>query len=138
MDYKELLEKAKEASKNTYSPYSKFPVGACVVTPSGKTFIGTNVENASFGATICAERSAIMNMVVNGEREIEAIAIYGPKMKMCAPCGICRQVIAEFKLKMVQQILSLKAKTENQKLSLLMKFYLWALNYRKCLSLNLL
>ncbi len=99
MDYKELLEKAKEASKNTYSPYSKFPVGACVVTPSGKTFIGTNVENASFGATICAERSAIMNMVVNGEREIEAIAIYGPKMKMCAPCGICRQVIAEFKLK---------------------------------------
>ena len=99
MDYKELLEKAKEASKNTYSPYSKFPVGACVVTPSGNTFIGTNVENASFGATICAERSAIMNMVVNGEREIEAIAIYGPKMKMCAPCGICRQVIAEFKLK---------------------------------------
>lgn len=99
MDYKELLEKAKEASKNTYSPYSKFPVGACVVTPSGRTFIGTNVENASFGATICAERSAIMNMVVNGEREIEAIAIYGPKMKMCAPCGICRQVIAEFKLK---------------------------------------
>ena len=99
MDYKELLEKAKEASKNTYSPYSKFPVGACVVTPSGKTFIGTNVENASFGATICAERSAIMNMVVNGEREIEAIAIYGPKMKMCAPCGICIQVIAEFKLK---------------------------------------
>ena len=99
MDYKELLEKAKEASKNTYSPYSKFSVGACVVTPSGKTFIGTNVENASFGATICAERSAIMNMVVNGEREIEAIAIYGPKMKMCAPCGICRQVIAEFKLK---------------------------------------
>lgn len=99
MDYKELLEKAKEASKNTYSPYSKFPVGACVVTPSGKTFIGTNVENASFGATICAERSAIMNMVVNGEREIEAIAIYGPKMKMCTPCGICRQVIAEFKLK---------------------------------------
>ncbi len=99
MDYKELLEKAKEASKNTYSPYSKFPVGACVVTPSGKTFIGANVENASFGATICAERSAIMNMVVNGEREIEAIAIYGPKMKMCAPCGICRQVIAEFKLK---------------------------------------
>ena len=99
MDYKELLEKAKEASKNTYSPYSNFPVVACLVTPSGKTFVGTNVENASFGATICAERSAIMNMVVNGEREIETIAIYGPKMKMCAPCGICRQVIAEFKLK---------------------------------------
>lgn len=99
MDYKELLEKAKEASKNTYSPYSNFPVGACLVTPNGKTFVGTNVENASYGAGICAERSAIMNMVVNGEREIEAIAIYGPKMKMCAPCGICRQVIAEFKLK---------------------------------------
>ena len=57
MDYQNLLEKAKEVSKNSYSPYSKFPVGACVLAESGKTYIGTNVENASFGATICAERS---------------------------------------------------------------------------------
>jgi len=99
MTYEDLMEKAKEASKNSYSPYSKFPVGACLLASSGKTYIGTNVENSSYGATICAERSAIVNAVVNGEREIEAIAIYGQKMKMCAPCGPCRQVIAEFKSK---------------------------------------
>ncbi|MBR1907825.1 cytidine deaminase [bacterium] len=99
MTYEDLMEKAKEASKNSYSPYSNFPVGACLQASSGKTYIGTNVENSSFGATICAERSAIVNAVVNGEREIEAIAIYGAKMKMCAPCGPCRQVIAEFKSK---------------------------------------
>lgn len=99
MTDEELMKKAKEASKNSYSPYSKFPVGACLLASSGKTYIGTNVENASYGATICAERSAIVNAVVNGEREIDAIAIYGQKMKMCAPCGPCRQVIAEFKSK---------------------------------------
>lgn len=97
MNYEELLEKAKKASENSYSPYSKFPVGACVLMESGNTYIGTNVENASFGATICAERSAIVNAIVNGERKIKAIAIYGQKMKKCAPCGPCRQVINEFR-----------------------------------------
>ncbi len=97
MDYNKLMEMAKKASDNSYSPYSKFPVGACVLTESGKTFIGTNVENSSFGATICAERSAIVNAIVNGERKLTAVAIYGPKMKRCAPCGICRQVINDFK-----------------------------------------
>jgi len=97
MDYSELLEKAKKASENSYSPYSHFPVGACVLMESGKTYIGTNVENASYGATICAERSAILNAIVNGERKILAVAIYGPKMKRCAPCGLCRQVIDEFR-----------------------------------------
>ena len=97
MDYKELMVKAKKASENSYSPYSHFPVGACVLMESGKTYIGTNVENASYGATICAERSAILNAIVNGERKIKAVAIYGPKMKRCAPCGLCRQVIDEFR-----------------------------------------
>lgn len=97
MDYKELMEKAKKASENSYSPYSHFPVGACVLMESGKTYIGTNVENASYGATICAERSAILNAIVNGERKIKAVAIYGPKMNRCAPCGLCRQVIDEFR-----------------------------------------
>ena len=97
MDYKELLDKAKKASENSYSPYSQFPVGACVLMESGKTYIGTNVENSSFGATICAERSAICNAIVNGERKITAVAIYGPKMKRCAPCGVCRQVMNDFR-----------------------------------------
>lgn len=97
MDYNELLEKAKEVSKNSYSPYSKFPVGACVLAESGKTYVGVNVENASFGGTICAERNAILNAVANGERKILAVAIFGQKMKRCAPCGICRQFIDEFR-----------------------------------------
>lgn len=97
MNYEELMQKAKEASENSYSPYSNFPVGACLLAESGKTYVGTNVENASYGATICAERSAIVNAVVNGERKIEAIAVYGKKMKNCAPCGPCRQAIYEFK-----------------------------------------
>lgn len=97
MDYDKLMDMAKKASENSYSPYSNFPVGACVLTESGKTYIGTNVENSSFGATICAERSAIVNAIVNGERKLTAVAIYGPKMKRCAPCGICRQVINDFR-----------------------------------------
>ena len=78
MDYNELLEKAKKASENSYSPYSNFPVGACVLMESGKTYIGRNIENSSFGATMCAERSAIVNAIVNGERKITELAIYGP------------------------------------------------------------
>lgn len=97
MDYNKLMDMAKKASENSYSPYSHFPVGACVLTESGKTYIGTNVENSSFGATICAERSAIVNAIVNGERKLTAVAIYGSKMKRCTPCGICRQVINDFR-----------------------------------------
>lgn len=96
MDYKTLLEKAKEASKHAYAPYSEFQVGACVLAGSGKTYIGCNMENASYGLTVCAERNALSNAIVNGEREIHAIAIWAPKMDNCLPCGACRQVIYEF------------------------------------------
>src|SRR5574344_1440131 len=94
--YEELIEKAIEVSKNSYSPYSHFPVGACILCESGKTYTGCNFENASFGLTICAERNAIGNAVANGERKITAIAIYSPNMQDCLPCGACRQVLAEF------------------------------------------
>lgn len=96
MDYNDLLKKAKDASKNAYAPYSKFSVGSCVLTKSGNTYIGCNMENASYGMTICAERNAIANAVTNGDNDIEAIAIYSPNMKNCLPCGACRQVIFEF------------------------------------------
>lgn len=96
MDYNDLLKKAKEASKNAYAPYSKFSVGACVLTKSDQTYIGCNMENASYGMTICAERNALANAIANGENDIEAIAIYSPNMKNCLPCGACRQVIFEF------------------------------------------
>lgn len=93
--YKQLLEFAKQASKNSYSPYSKFKVGAAVLCEDNKVFCGTNVENASYGLSICAERSAIFTAVSNGCKKIKAVAIYN-KNGDVPPCGACRQVIVEF------------------------------------------
>lgn len=92
------MDKAKEASKNSYSPYSKFAVGACVLTENDKIYTGCNFENSSFGLAICAERNAIGSAIADGEKKIKAIAIYSPNMQMCYPCGACRQVIHEFKI----------------------------------------
>jgi cytidine deaminase len=96
MDYEQLMQKAKEASQNAYCAYSKFPAGACILTASGNTYTGCNVENASFGLTVCAERNAAAAAIVNGEREFKAIAIYAQRMENCTPCGACRQVLNEF------------------------------------------
>ena len=93
---KEMKAIAKQASKNAYCPYSKFPVGAAVLTKDGKVFSGCNVENASFGLTICAERNAIFSAVAQGLKDIVAVAIFTPTEKPAAPCGACRQVINEF------------------------------------------
>lgn len=97
MTYEELIKLAEEASKNAYAPYSKFPVGACVLCESGKTYTGCNFENGSFGLTICAERNAVGTAISYGERKIKACAIYSPNMQNCTPCGACRQVLNEFK-----------------------------------------
>ena len=97
--YQELLSEAKRACENSYSPYSKFPVGACVLFESGKKYIGCNVENASYGLSICAERNAISVAISNGEKsKITAIAVYSPKQVKCMPCGACRQWMNEFAL----------------------------------------
>ena len=96
MKYEEMIKLAAEASKNAYVPYSKFPVGACVLAESGKVYIGCNFENSSYGMTICAERNAIGSAIASGERKIRAVAIYSPKKKYCVPCGACRQVMSEF------------------------------------------
>lgn len=97
--YQELLEQAKEISKNTYSPYSDFPVGACVLYENGNKYLGCNVENVSYGLSICAERNAISSAIAQGEKsKIKAIAIYSPKQTKCMPCGACRQWLAEFAL----------------------------------------
>ena len=93
-----LMELAKEASENAYAPFSKFKVGACVLTSSGKTYKGCNFENSSYGLTICAERNAIGTAIADGETKIKAIAIYSPNTDNCMPCGACRQVIHEFKM----------------------------------------
>ena len=97
MDYQELINLAIKASENSYSPYSKFAVGACVLAESGNTYSGCNFENSSFGLTICAERNAVGSAIVAGERKIKAVAIYSPNSEYCYPCGACRQVLNEFK-----------------------------------------
>lgn len=96
MDYSNLMEKAVEVSRNAYVPYSKFSVGACVLSENNKIYTGCNFENGSYGLTICAERNAIGSMISDGEQKIKAIAVYSPDMSNCTPCGACRQVIKEF------------------------------------------
>ena len=92
-----LLQVAMEASKNAYVPYSNFHVGAALECSDGTVFTGCNVENASYGATNCAERTAFFKAVSEGHRDFVRIAVYSPDSKIYAmPCGICRQVMAEF------------------------------------------
>ncbi len=91
-----LILQAKDAMKNAYAPYSRFKVGAAVVTKSGEVFKGCNIENASYGATNCAERTAIFKAISEGCREFEKIAIVASSEDYASPCGICRQVLAEF------------------------------------------
>ena len=100
MNTEELLSKAAKALENSYSPYSQLKVGAALLSKRGKVYTGCNIENASFGATDCAERTAFFKAISEGERQFEAIAITAVnkdgKEETAAPCGICRQVMAEF------------------------------------------
>jgi cytidine deaminase len=92
----ELVDAAKQAYNMAYAPYSKFHVGAAALTSKGTIINGCNVENASYGLTICAERNCISHAVVNGEHDFQMIVIYTEQEKLTPPCGACRQVIAEF------------------------------------------
>ena len=100
MDNRELIKLALEARKNSYSPYSDFKVGAALLTKSGKVYTGCNIENAAFGPTVCAERTALFKAVSEGEQEFVRIAVAGGKNDIpdsyAFPCGVCRQVLAEF------------------------------------------
>lgn len=96
MTDEELLQKAKEAALNAYVPYTEFPVGSAVLTESGHLFVGCNVENASYGSSLCAERAAIAAAVTAGEYDIAKIALYAPKLKRALSCGTCRQWIWQF------------------------------------------
>ncbi|HHU16654.1 MAG TPA: cytidine deaminase [Clostridiales bacterium] len=95
MDYKELYKTAQQAINNAYAPYSHFKVGAALLTKSGEVFTGVNVENATYGATICAERTALVKAASEGYREFDAIAVVSSGGEVY-PCGICRQFIFEF------------------------------------------
>ena len=92
----ELFKQAREASSVAYVPYSHFPVGAALIAKNGLVFQGCNIENASFGLTNCAERTAIFKAVSSGVRDFEMIGIYGETDEPISPCGACRQVLTEF------------------------------------------
>ncbi|MCU6764520.1 cytidine deaminase [Blautia ammoniilytica] len=101
MEFQELIRKALEVRQKAYAPYSDFMVGAALLCKDGRIFTGCNIENASYGATNCAERTAFFKAVSEGYREFTAIAIAGGRkeaqsLEYCAPCGICRQVMSEF------------------------------------------
>lgn len=96
MNTKELLQIAMKAKENSYSPYSRFRVGAALLCQNGKVYSGTNVENASFGGTVCAERIAIFKAISEGEREFDRIAISVDSENLGYPCGLCLQVMTEF------------------------------------------
>ncbi|MDY4920921.1 MAG: cytidine deaminase [Phascolarctobacterium sp.] len=100
-ELQELYAAAVEARKNSYSPYSHFAVGAAVRTADGKIYGGCNVENASYGLCLCGERNAIFSAVAAGERELEAICVVADTTGPVSPCGACRQVMSEFKLKRI-------------------------------------
>ena len=100
MNKKDLFMLAKEAMKNSYAPYSYYNVGAALLCKNGNIYKGSNIENASYSVTNCAERTAIFSAIANGENEFEVICIVGGKngeiTDYAMPCGVCRQVLAEF------------------------------------------
>ncbi|MCX7883886.1 MAG: cytidine deaminase [Caloramator sp.] len=96
MDNIELIKLANEAKENAYAPYSNFKVGAAIITDDGKVFTGCNIENASYGGTNCAERTALFKALSEGYRKFTKIAVISDSSDYIYPCGICRQVLSEF------------------------------------------
>ncbi len=94
--YRELIECAKRARRKAYCPYSRYAIGAAVLTEGGRIFSGTNIENASYGLSICGERVAIFNAIARGEKWLQAVCVVG---RCARPCGACRQVMLEFSSK---------------------------------------
>jgi cytidine deaminase len=106
MNYSELLQIANKVKANSYSPYSKFRVGAVLLTDEGTLYSGVNVENASYGLTNCAERSAIFNAVSAGERKFKTIVLVSDAEDFITPCGACRQVLMEIGGKDLEVVMS--------------------------------
>jgi cytidine deaminase len=122
MNEKKLIELAKLAYKNSYSPYSKSKVGAALLCKNGKIFTGCNVENASYGLTMCAERVALYNAITAGQKEFTKIAIASNRNREFSPCGACRQALAEFNNDMTVIWQDAKGHLKTSSLSKLMPF----------------
>ena len=122
MDDGKLIEMAFQGRKRAYAPYSRFFVGAALLCEDGSVFLGCNIENASYPAGNCAERTAVFHAVSEGKRRLKAIAIVGGRegqgMNYCPPCGICRQVLREFCDPSRFMVILAKSKSEYQKFTL--------------------
>lgn len=118
----DLAERARQAQALAYAPYSRFPVGAALLTSDGRVFVGANVENASYGLTVCAERTAVFAAVLAGARKLSAIAICTNLSPPAAPCGMCRQTLSEFAEEADVVLLSPQGTARCTKLSTLLPF----------------
>ncbi len=116
MTDKELIKLAKQAYKNSYAPYSRAKVGAALLCSNGRIFTGCNIENASYGLTVCAERSAVYNAIAAGQKEFAKIAIASNQRREFSPCGACRQVLVEFAPFIVVIWQDIKGKVKSKKL----------------------
>jgi cytidine deaminase len=116
-DRERLLDAARQAGAGAYAPYSAFQVGAAVLTGNGSVFSGCNIENSSYGLTICAERVALFKAVSEGSTRLEAVALMTDTEEPVMPCGACRQVLAEFNPDMIIFSGTQKGKTVSRRLS---------------------
>ncbi len=115
-----LIKAAKQASKFAYAPYSKFKVGAAIITDKGKIYTGANIENASYGLTVCAERVTIFKAITDGEKKFKVIAIYTNTKNFTVPCGACLQVMQEFSPKLYVILINGKNEIKQYNLSSLL------------------
>ncbi|MGB2697661.1 MAG: cytidine deaminase [Candidatus Zixiibacteriota bacterium] len=121
-DDKKLIQKAREARGKAYAPYSKFKVGAAVLTKKGKIYTGANVESVSYGLTACAERVALYNAVISGEKKFKKIVVVTDTEEPSTPCGLCRQVLSEFGEELEVICVNLKGKVRKFKLKQLLPY----------------
>jgi cytidine deaminase len=114
--HQSLIEKATAARKNAYAPYSHFAVGAAILGKTGKIFTGCNVENSSYGLTICAERAALFHGIAGGEKSFEAMAVVTDTENPVPPCGACLQVLAEFNPHLIMILVTVGGEKEAKSL----------------------
>ena len=119
-DWKELVTAAREARRRAHAPFSKYPVGAALRTRDGRIITGCNVENASYGLTLCAERLAVFKAVSEGIKEFDAIVVVVDSPKLASPCGACRQILWEFCGDIPVRMENLRARTLTRRLSRLL------------------